>query len=301
MTLQSSGNPISMSDIAEEKKGSGLPSGGYWQNISLRGCSVDSVTDFSFYNGDSIITADYPGTPNSAAPHGMAEFYGYSQFAWGTPILPSGTNVAKIFDMFQERRNGGDTCVVCSFNMSLNTSTKSISYSVVGTDDGGGFNPSFTVGNGGSISYSGTLSSLEARFVHTGATITSTSSGSSDNGKILELFSNTGHISNTDISNNAIVSSGSVVTSNNDISSGASGTYRSLRTSTGNMSVALAAASDDAPTVNDDSYAAIDYSGSSDSIAIQLRANGNIVVTLYSRAAGTSFSMAALSSEEGSS
>ena len=77
MTLQSSGQ-ISMSDIATEKKGSGLPSGGYWQNISLRGLSVDNVNDFSYYNGDSIITADYPGTPNDATPHGMAEFYGWS-------------------------------------------------------------------------------------------------------------------------------------------------------------------------------------------------------------------------------
>ena len=39
MALPGSGQ-ISMSDIAEEKKGSGLPSGGYWQNISLRGCSA---------------------------------------------------------------------------------------------------------------------------------------------------------------------------------------------------------------------------------------------------------------------
>jgi len=69
---------VSMSDIAIEKKGSGLPSGGYWQNISLRGLSVDGVTDFSYYNGDLLITADYPGTPNSTPPYGMGEFRGWS-------------------------------------------------------------------------------------------------------------------------------------------------------------------------------------------------------------------------------
>ena len=77
MTLSING-PISMSDIAVEKKGSGLPAGGYWQNISLRGCSVDSVNDFTYYNGDSLITADYPGTPNDSTPYAISEFYGYS-------------------------------------------------------------------------------------------------------------------------------------------------------------------------------------------------------------------------------
>lgn len=82
MTMQSSGQ-IKMSEIALEKLDSALPGGGYWQNISLRGCSVDSVNDFTYYNGDSLITADYPGTPNSATPHQISEFYSWS------PPLPS--------------------------------------------------------------------------------------------------------------------------------------------------------------------------------------------------------------------
>lgn len=100
MTLPSSGT-ISMSDIAEEKKGSGLPSGGYWENISLRGLSVDGVSDFSFYNGDSIITADYPGTPNSTAPYGMAEFYNYShllQWENNDDLTHSSVSYAADFD-----------------------------------------------------------------------------------------------------------------------------------------------------------------------------------------------------------
>jgi len=87
MPLPSSPNQISMSDIAVEKKGSGLPSGGYWQNISLKGLSVNSVTDFSYYNGDSLITADYTGTPNSSAPYGVGEFHGYAH------ELPTVSNV----------------------------------------------------------------------------------------------------------------------------------------------------------------------------------------------------------------
>lgn len=99
MTLQSSGQ-ISMSDIAEEKKGSGLPSGGYWQNISLRGCSVDSVTDFSYYNGDSLITADYPGTPNSSAPHGMAEFYSWAmEMPYNSLTRNGANNVGSFVDL----------------------------------------------------------------------------------------------------------------------------------------------------------------------------------------------------------
>jgi len=230
------------------------------------------------------------------APYAMSEFSGYQHFNWGTPVLPSGTNVTKIFHMGQESRSGNDTCVVCSFKMTHNTSTKTITYSVQGTDDGGGFSPDFTVGTGGYISYSGTLSSLEARFVYSGEAILCTGSGNSANGKVLELFSNSGHISNAHINNNT--TTGSVITTSNDISGGANGTFRPLRTTQGSMSVALAATSDGGNTDNDSSRGSISFSGS-DSLTIQLKANNSTTVNLYSRTG--SFTMESLTTEEDTS
>ena len=291
MPLPSSGQ-ISLSDIAEEKKGSGLPSGGYWQNISLRGCSVDGVNDFSFYNGDSIITADYTGTPNSSAPYGMAEFYGYSQFSWGTPGSIT-TNSTYPFNGYQENRNGNDTDYVSACNMTLNTSTKSISFTFTNTDGSGGFNVNIGSTNTASISYSGTLSSLEARFVYSGESITVGSAGTANDGRVVEMFNNAGHLSTSNVDNNGF----SGTSAANDISSGASDTYQSLRTTSGDMSIALAVMVDNTDT-NSGSGAAIAFS-SSDSLKIQLRANGSQVVDLYTRT-GT-FSMQADSSEDGSS
>lgn len=292
MTLAPNG-PISMSDIATEKKGSGLPSGGYWQNISLRGCSVDGVTDFSYYNGDSIITADYPGTPDSATPHGMAEFYGYSQFAWGTPGSIF-VNASYPFNGYQEDRNGQDTCFVTSCNMVLNTSTKSISFTFTNTDDQGGFNINQGSTNTATLSYTGTISTLEARFVHSGEYINVDSSSFPDDGRVVEMFSNSSHLSATNVANNAATGT----SAQNDISSGASGTYQSLRTTSGNMSIALAVMSDDC-SEQEASQAKIEW-GSGDSIKIQLRANGSKVVDLYTRTGGF-FSMEAQTSEEGTS
>ena len=118
MALPASPNQISMSDIAEEKKGSGLPSGGYWQNISLEGLSVDSVTDFSYYNGDSIITADYPGTPNSTAPYGMAEFHGYSHTSYdGWPTSELGITFPRYISWGTENHYGTNSIQVgCNYS-----------------------------------------------------------------------------------------------------------------------------------------------------------------------------------------
>ena len=283
---------ISMNAIAQEKQATALPAAA--QNISLKGLSVDSVNDFQFVGGAFTDIAVAGSSPDQTAPHRMGEFSGYEQFAWGTPTLPSGSNITKIFNMFQEERNGNDTCVVCSFNMTLNTSTKIIAVNIAGTDDNGGFSPDFTISPAFNITYSGGLSSLEARFVYSGESI-SASGTTGDHGKVFELFSSTSSISAADINNNNIT--GSNVTSSNNISSGASGTFRSLRTTNGSMAVALAATSDNVSN-NDYSLGKIAFSGS-DSLTIQLRANNSTVVNLYSRTG--SFSMQAESSEEDTS
>ena len=148
--------------------------------------------------------------------------------------------------------------------------------------------------NTASISYSGTLSSLEARFVHSGQAITVQGQNGASAGKVLEVFSSTSHLSTSNINNNNTTGTG--VTSFNNISSGPSGTYRSLRTTSGNMSAMLAVCTDDTSS-NEFSNAEIAYTGS-DSLKIQLRANGSTVVDLYTRTG--SFSMEAGSFDTGS-
>ena len=281
---------ISMNAIAQEKQATQLPAAA--ENISLKGLSVDGVNDFQFVGG---AFTDIAGTPDGNAPYGMSEFNGFSGFSWGTPGTPSGSNVSKIFNMSQEDRNDDDTCVVCSFNMTLNTSTKIIAVSIVGSDGGGGFSQAFTISPAFQVTYTGTLTSLEARFVHSGELIQCTNASGDDPGKVLELFSSTTSISKNDINNNTII--GSNVTSSNNISSGASGTFRSLRTNTGNMAVALAATSDDVGS-NGASLGRIAYSGS-DSIKIQLRANGSSTVDLFTRTG--SFTMESQTTEEDTS
>jgi hypothetical protein len=141
-----------------------------------------------------------------------------------------------------------------------------------------------------SVTYSGDLTSLEARFVYSGENINVSSDASSEDGRVVEMFNNNGSLSSSNVANNAF----SGTTAANDISSGASGTWQSLRTTSGSMSVALAVMTDDT-NYQDYSYARISFSGS-DSLKIQLRANGSTVVDLYTRIG--SFELEAASSEE---
>lgn len=296
MALTNSGQ-ISMGDTAgtnrrifQEKTGL-TQSTVQAQNISLRGFSVDGIADYQDEDGDDV---DVIGTPNNAAPYAMSEFYGYSQFAWGTPGSIT-TNTSFPFNGYQEDRDGDDTDYASACNMVLNTSTKIISFTFTNTDEPfGGYNVNIGSTNTATISYSGTLSTLEARFVHSGQAITSTSSGGDLAGKVFEVFSNTSHLSSTNISNNN--TTGSAVTNSNNITAGPSGTYRSLRTTTGNMSAMLAVCTDNTSS-NGHSRAKIAYSGS-DSLKIQLRANGSTVVDLYTRTG--SFYMEAQSFDQNS-
>ena len=274
-----------------------IPSTG---NISIKsaagsGRSIDAeMTAVSSGSLVSLSTNAVAYGNVTSAPYGMREFAGYSHGSWGTNTSPT-TNLNKIYSQYQEDRSGGDTCVVTSCNMILNTGTKTVQYSFTGSEDFGGRLGNLFTTNGGSISYSGIITSLEARFVHVGQAISIGHSGS-NNGRIVEMFSNNGHLSSLDVNNNNVT--GSIISNNNDISSGPSGTYRSLRTTTGNMSVAMAVMSDDANTENDYSHAKISYDGS-DSLTIQLRMNGSIVANLYQRT-GT-FEMESETSEEGTS
>ena len=69
--------------IAQVKAGtdSGTPSA--VQNVSLRGLSVDGITDFN-YTGGANTDIPVAGGMNTSAPYGMAEFRGYTQTAIGS-------------------------------------------------------------------------------------------------------------------------------------------------------------------------------------------------------------------------
>lgn len=276
------GQSLSMSEIIAEKQGDTTAR----TNVSLRGLSVDGVADSS--------GGDITGTPDGNAPYAISEFSGYTQFAWGTPGSIT-TNATYPFNGYQEERNGGDTEYVTACNMTLNTSTKAITFTFTNTDGPGGFNVNIGSTNTTTISYTGTLSSLEARFLYSGAEITASGTTGRE-GKVTEIFSNNDHLSQADISGVSFAT-GHSITSSNDISSGASGTYRSLRTTSGNMSAALVVAADDTSS-NEGSIGRIKFTGS-DSLKVQLRANGSKVVDLYTRI-GT-FEMEAQGSDEDTS
>jgi len=290
MPLTSSGQ-LSMREIFAEKYGSDS-AGTVAENISLYGMSKDGVPDYQAKS--SLFLLDIDGEPsapdgNNTAPYGISEFYNYSQFSWGTPTLPS-TNASYPFNGYQESRNGGDTDYVTACNMTLNTSSKFITFQFTNTDGSGGFNVNIGSTDLRSVTYSGDLTSLEARFVYSGENINVSSDASSEDGRVVEMFNNNGSLSSSNVANNAF----SGTTAANDISSGASGTWQSLRTTSGSMSVALAVMTDDT-NYQDYSYARISFSGS-DSLKIQLRANGSTVVDLYTRIG--SFELEAASSEE---
>jgi len=290
MPLTSSGQ-LSMREIFAEKYGSDS-AGTVAENISLYGMSKDGVPDYQAKS--SLFLLDIEGEPsspngNNTAPYQISEFYNYSQFAWGTPTLPS-TNASYPFNGYQENRNGNDTDYVTACNMTLNTSTKTITYQFTNSDGSGGFNTNIGSTNTASVTYNGTLTSLEGRFVYSGESITVNGSSVADDGRVIEMFNNNGSLSTSNAANNQI----SGTTSSNDISSGASGTYRSLRTTTGSMAMALAALCDNTGPYAY-SYAAISFSGS-DSLKIQLRANGSTVLDLYTRTGN--FGLEVSSSEE---
>jgi len=297
MALPGSGT-ISMSDIAEEKKGSGLPSGGYWQNISLRGLSVDNVTDFSFYNGDSIITADYPGTPNDATPHGMAEFYGYAASFW--PASAPGsitTNATHIMDVGASEENGNDVTAATNLLMTLNTTNKTLSWKFLSdtnnaVQDNQDDDVSYQT-NTNTISYNGTITSLEARMVWTGADFSGNGGGSgftsnSYAGRVWAAHSPSIHLNASSIYNNG--DSGSISTrtkisgTDGSSSSNQNGSYgyKTMRTTTGDCSIGIFATSEDVGNATYNySFGRIDFDGTGSGIYWQIRANGSETLTIY--------------------
>ena len=154
--------------IAQEKAGttSGTPSA--VENVSLRGLSVDGVNDFTYTGGAAV---DITGTPNGTAPYAMSEFHGYSQFSWGTPNntvgggTPFNSNFASQFTGTVYSDSGGQRDLATSCDIRLESSYSGgprVSFFLNTSGDG----LSLVSTSQGQVSYNGTLSKIEVRFVY---------------------------------------------------------------------------------------------------------------------------------------
>lgn len=279
--------------IAQVKAGTDTGTPSSLQNVSLYGLSVDGINDFQ-YTGGAL--TDITGSPNQVAPYKMSEFHGYSQvvpFSWGTPGTVTPTTY--LGNHSQEARDGDDTSVVSTVEMTLTAgaSSGSISFLVRITSDGGGFGGTFASSTA-TLTYTGALTSLEARWVHTGLGYNH-SNNLADLGEAFELFSNSAMMNNNNIANQTV--SGATSSASLTGTGSFSGAYNTLRTTSGSMSAALAAASDSVSSAS--GYSVAQAKWTSGSLKLQLRANGSDVVDLVSES-GT-FDLKAETSQEDTS
>jgi hypothetical protein len=298
MPLPSSGNQISMSQIAAEKQGYGAGSGQYFQNITLLGLSRDDINDFQFYNGDSLLTLNIPGTPDANQPYGMAEFHGYSQSFWPSSAPGSiSTNATHIMDINATEESGNDCTAATTLQMTLNTTNKTLAWKFVSSTfntsvDNSSDDQTHTT-NTNTISYNGTITSLEARMVWTGADISGSGGGAgytspSMAGRVWAAHSTTSLIDASDLTNNG----GSGLTGTKTKISGNDGSsatnqngsygYKTMRTTSGDCSMGIFSTCDDVGnTTNNYSNSRIDFDGSGSGIYWQIRANGSETLTIY--------------------
>ena len=261
MTVPSANNTLSLLGIKREVTDGNYSGSGSHSNISLRAVSAAA---------------------GKSTPDQMTEFWGYSSFSWGTPGTPSPTTYLGHHE--QENRNGNDTDVVSTVEMTLTNSgtSGSISFRVRNTDGDGGFGGTVATSYA-TVTYSGALTSLEARWAHTGLSF---SSGSSDAtaGKVFEIFSNSSFIDQFNVANLAVTGA----TASGEITSTGTfnGGFSTLRTTSGNMSAAVAACTDNASAQNAYSHGIAEWgtsaSGGGD-LTLQLRANGNTIINLVSQ------------------
>jgi len=92
MGISASETNLGLKKIAEEKYGQTATGSQRFEDISLKGLSVDGTTDFKFYNGDITLTEDISGTPDGTAPYGAQEFRGYTQIQYTFNMRGSNTS-----------------------------------------------------------------------------------------------------------------------------------------------------------------------------------------------------------------
>ena len=206
--------------------------------------------------------------PDGATPHNISEFFNYdhdaSGVAWGTPSsFPQGT-----FECKGEDQTGDsiDAASTLQFTHGTNQITYQTVEEVSGDNTGTGTSATRT------ITYSGgSLSTLEARVILTGVTITEQiSSGVSTSQKARSRFSNNSHLAYNAADSSASQVDEYSVGTNQTIT----GAWRSVNT-TGNFSVQLQCKIGTVST-DQDSDARISVG----TVTIQLRADSSATVSV---------------------
>ena len=314
MALQSSGT-IKMSEIVAEK---GATAGSSAINISLRGLSVDGVADYQAASSQLMI--DTTGSPNQVAPYAMSEFYGYSQFSWGTPNntvgggTPFNQNFATQFTGLSDSVNAAQQDIATTCDIRLETGYSGgprVSFFLTRSGDG----LTLTSTSQGQVSYSGTLNKIEVRFVYSNVDLTAAESGGL--AIISEAYSNAA-TSDTQLRHSSVGSNQYSVTGadttvllastgvqpvtdreGTDVSW--NGSWIDFGATNNVHKSAMIYCSADGATSEPGAYAVF-ASGGDGTVSLQLRANqdNNNIVTLWTKAAG-SWSMTADSEDDDTS
>jgi hypothetical protein len=272
--------------IVQEKSGTTTGTPTVHTEVSLRGLSVDGVNDFRA--GAAFI--DIPGSPNQTAPYKMSDFRGYSQSFWPSSAPGSiTTNETFIMDVDAADELGNDVVAATVLNMSLNTTNKTLSW-FFGNDADGSFDADGTSTestdntNTNTITYNGTITSLEARMVYT--SLTHQYSGGGDGftsnsfaGRSWAAHHTSSHMDGSSLANNGDSASSGVQktklsgTDSVATRSALSGTYgyKTMRTTTGNCSIGMFATCTDVPETFDYSSAYIGPTDSGSSIYWQIK------------------------------
>lgn len=296
MALPSSGE-IKMggtgtNSIAQEKAGTTTGTPTAVQNVSLQGLSVNGTSLNPYYDYETLagFGVDITGSPNQTAPYAMSEFHGYSQFSWGSPSTPT-QNVASIFNMDTESLNSNAVAAATTVNIRNLVANKRIDFFFINTLEGGpGTSPITT--DQESVTYTGTLSNLEARFVfNTMDLYRDIGGGVGGEAEIRQAFDTSGQIDAGDLSADGTSVTGATSVDSLNSNAGNNVTFNSPwgNIGTDNNIDKSAMLYVHTEGLGDTSgTAARISSGNAGTIAVQLRANqdNNSIVTLYTRSAG---------------
>ena len=266
-----------------------VPSSG---TVSLLGIKRE-VTDGDYFGSGShsnISLRAVSAAAGKSTPDGMAEFYGYSSFSWGSPSTPS-QNVNSIFNMDTESLNSNAVAAATTVNIRHLVANKRIDFFFINTLAGGpGTSPITT--DQESVTYTGTLSNLEARFVfNTMDLYRDTGSGVGGEAEIRQAFDTSGQIDAGDLSADGTSVTGATSVDSLNSNAGNNVTFNSPWGNIGtdnniDKSAMLYVHTEGIGDTN--GTAAYIHSGGAGTIAVQLRANqdNNSIVTLYTEPAG---------------
>jgi len=211
---------------------------------------------------------------------------------WGTPGSIT-TNASTIFNRSTENLNGSSVeCATC-LNVNNNTTLNTISFKFISTVSGGTGSTQTDTTNTAQVGYTGTLSSLQARFVFSDMQIDLDDDGGDGYAVLAQAFGN-GAMDASDISGSSSYGGLSVsgATAVNDLSSNENSGGSSFSSAWGTLGTTnatdframLYTAARAGNSMSASAYAIL-RGASGDSVAVQLRGNGdnNDIVTLYTR------------------